>query len=109
MISQQLRDERGEVLQREKFAARFGLTPEQRAAFLFLVDTRAVFVQPQRQVPVAIGDPKDEIVLVTALGGDADYLVTGDADLLVLRDDPSIGGLRILTVREVLTVLDAQQ
>jgi putative PIN family toxin of toxin-antitoxin system len=108
VISHQVRDELDEVLQREKFSTRFGLTPEQRAAFLSLVDARARFIEPLRRVPVAIRDPKDEIVLATALGGVADYLVTGDADLLVLKDDPSIGGLHILTVREVLTILDAR-
>jgi hypothetical protein len=33
--------------------------------------------------------------------------VTGDADLLVLRGDPGIGSLVILTVREFLVLLEA--
>jgi len=50
---------------------------------------------------VAIRDPKD-IHLLAALGGDADYLITGDADLLVLAGDPTLGPLRIITARAFL-------
>jgi predicted nucleic acid-binding protein len=40
------------------------------------------------------------------LGGHADYLVTGDADLLVLAGEPALRGLCIVTVGEFLTVLE---
>jgi putative PIN family toxin of toxin-antitoxin system len=109
IISQELRDELDEVLQREKFTIRFGLTPEDRTSFLALVDRRAIFVDPAPRVPVAVRDPKDEIVLATASGGSADYIVTGDVDLLVLKDDSRLSPLRIVTVRELLTILDAQE
>ena len=48
---------------------------------------------------------KAETVLATALAGIADYLVTGDQDLLVLDGDPAIGALRIVTVREFLAAV----
>jgi predicted nucleic acid-binding protein len=44
------------------------------------------------------------MVLAAALGN-ADYLVTGDDDLLVLADDPRLGQLRILTVTAFLNIL----
>ncbi len=31
-------------------------------------------------------DPKDNFLLALAKDGDADYLITGDADLLVLKE-----------------------
>ena len=43
VISRQQRDELEEVLQREKFVTRFGLTAAERAAFLLLVDSKARF------------------------------------------------------------------
>lgn len=96
-----------EVLHREKFTSRFGLTPEDRADFLALVDSRATFVAPVAHLPIAVRDAKDDIVLATALGGEAEYLVTGDRDLLVLKDDPRLRVVQILTVREFLAILDS--
>jgi predicted nucleic acid-binding protein len=52
-----------------------------------------------------VRDPNDEKVLAAALGNRAGYLVTGDEDLLALRDDPRIKGLRIVTAREFLETL----
>lgn len=40
-------------------------------------------------------DRADDELLALALGGHADYLVTGDNDLLVHTDDPRIGELKI--------------
>jgi len=107
VICTQLRDELEKVLQREKFTARFGVTPKARSDLLFVIDAKARFVIPAASVPVLVRDPKDEIVLATALGGRADYLVTGDVDLLVLKNAPAIDPLQIVTVREFLAVLDA--
>lgn len=105
VISRELRAELEEVLQREKFV-RFGLTAERRSGLLSLIDAKAAYVEPDCTLPRVVRDPKDEIVLATALAGHADFLVTGDADLLVLKDHPLIGLLRILTVREFLAIVD---
>ena len=102
IISDQLRSELDEVLHRDKFRTKYGLTLEEIADFLFLVDTKATFVTPRRRLPIAVRDPKDAIVLATALGGRADYLVSGDDDLLSLDADPRLGNLRILRVRDFL-------
>ncbi len=45
-------------------------------------------------IPRVVRDPKDDYLLAHALLDNADYLVTGDADLLAL--DP-VGDLRILS------------
>jgi uncharacterized protein len=84
VMSPRLRAELEEVLQRDKFRIRYGISDGERAAFLFLLDARAESITPRRRLPVAIRDPKDERVLAPALGGRAEYLVTGDEDLLVL-------------------------
>jgi predicted nucleic acid-binding protein len=46
------------------------------------------------------------MILASALGGHADFLVTGDEDLLVLDEAAEIGSLRILRVREFVQQLD---
>ncbi len=55
-------------------------------------------------IPAVIRDPKDDYLLAYAVVGEADYLVTGDADLLDLEQ---VGSLRIITAREFLTILEA--
>jgi putative PIN family toxin of toxin-antitoxin system len=107
VISRQIREELDVVLHRDKFTVKLGLTADVIDAFLFLVDAQASFVEPSQQLPVAVRDPKDAIILATAIDGRADFLVTGDMDLLVLRDDPAVGSLQIVTAREFLTALAA--
>ena len=46
--------------------------------------------------PIAVRDPDDVVILGGAISGEADVLVTGDRDLLVLG---SVGPLRILDPR----------
>jgi predicted nucleic acid-binding protein len=59
----------------------------------------------ERSLPVSSRDVKDNKFLACALGARADYLVSGDADLLVLNGDPALGKTRIVTPRELITLL----
>ncbi len=54
-------------------------------------------------IPEATKDPKDDYLLAYALVGAADYLVTGDEDLLVLNEQ--IQELQILTPRQFSEIL----
>ncbi len=49
-------------------------------------------------------DPKDNFLLSLAIDGKADYLLTGDKDLLVLR---KIGNTEIKTISEFFDVIDS--
>lgn len=110
-VSEALYQEYERVLPRRKFAETYGLAPEEVAAFLFLIGTSARRVTPRRRLPVKVRDATDEKVLaaglglVRTLGGETAYLVTGDNDLLELRDHPKLKGLQIVTVREFLELL----
>ncbi len=105
VISEEQRAEIAEVLERPKLAVRYQVTEGDVAALLFAIDTGAAFTPLTTPLPIRVRDPKDEAVLLTALSGAADYLVTGDEDLLVLRGDPRLGALRIVTVTEFLAIL----
>lgn len=48
-------------------------------------------------IPVVTRDPKDDYLLAYAVVGEADYLITGDNDLLVLQQ---VVGVTICTPRE---------
>ena len=52
---------------------------------------------PATLPPVEVRDPDDLLVLAAALNGNAELLVTGDQDLLVL---PPVRGIRIVSPRE---------
>ena len=78
---------------------RFSLTPQAR---LFLKQLRAhirLVDAPPLPAPVC-RDPDDDVVLATAVAGQADAVVTGDQDLLVLKVYERI---RILTPREFVS------
>jgi putative PIN family toxin of toxin-antitoxin system len=68
----------------------------------------ATRVIPSPRVPLSVRDPKDEPILAAALGGNADYLVTGDGDLLALQGDPLLGSTEIVTVAQFFAILDEQ-
>ncbi|MHB8644768.1 MAG: putative toxin-antitoxin system toxin component, PIN family [Thermomicrobiales bacterium] len=87
------------VLARPRFAEKYGLTSAVVAALLRRMRSEGMRVTPVATIPIAVRDPKDVHLLAAALGGSADYLVTGDDDLLVLDGRPALNRLRILTVR----------
>jgi uncharacterized protein len=51
---------------------------------------------------VTIRDMDDMIVLTCAIGGQADYIVTGDDDLLILKE---YGGIPIVTPVDLLKII----
>lgn len=94
------------VLHRARLAQRYGLTNEDRDAFLLLARANAVLVNPADVSETRVRDGKDVPVLAAALGGQADYLVSGDDDLLTLRDHPALGDLKIVTAREFVAAIE---
>jgi hypothetical protein len=50
------------------------------------------------EIPAVTRDPKDDYLIAYALVGEADYLVTGDPDLLLLE---KVEAVRIVTPREL--------
>jgi putative PIN family toxin of toxin-antitoxin system len=84
---------------------KYQITPEELDEFFSALDF-ATRVVPSSSIPLPVRDEKDKPILATATGGNADYLVTGDLDLLVLRDDPRIGSLQIVTVNQFLEKLE---
>jgi len=80
----------------EVLVERFGLAPEIAQAARSEYEQLAVLVRPRR-VPRIARDPDDNEVLAAAVMGRADFIVTGDRDLLALE---RYGGRPILSPRE---------
>lgn len=80
------------------------ITLEQRKRFLLDLESIACWVN----VPPTIAgqplcrDPADDKFLHLALAAGANWLITGDQDLLVLADSPAAQGVRILSPAEAL-------
>ena len=55
-------------------------------SFMFQAD----IIEPEGAQDVKLRDPADQPVLLTLLASQADYLITGDKDLLALASDYSI-------------------
>ena len=90
-----------EVLGRSKFRSKYHIESDDITALINLVRLRGELVKPQHEVTVC-RDPKDDKFLEAALAGNADCIVSGDADLLVLN---SFEGVSILSPAEFLTGL----
>ena len=81
LLSQPTFEEIDEVLAREKFDDY--LTLEERAAFIEALVERSRFTNPTEEVQ-ACRDPDDDKFLELAMSENAECIVSGDADLLVL-------------------------
>ena len=93
-----------DVLSCPKLVERYGLEADELAA-LFDGLSAIPRIESIAPLPLIVRDPKDEFLLATALAADATHLVSGDNDLLVLKGDPRLGALQIVTVIEFLAVL----
>lgn len=99
LLSLELLEELSDVLRRKKFN-RF-VTSEERDEFLETFVERAILVEVIEKVQEC-RDPKDDKILELALNGQAEYIVSGDKDLLVLNPFRDV---KIVTVEEFLRVV----
>jgi putative PIN family toxin of toxin-antitoxin system len=97
--SRPLMDELEATLKRK-----FRITPA-AAAFLEAFRKQVLLVDPEPLPKPVCRDPDDDLVLATAVGASATSIVTGDDDLLVLRNYSRI---EICTPRRFLEQLDAE-
>jgi uncharacterized protein len=96
LLSLELLEELSDVLGREKFDC--FLTSEERDEFLESFIERATLVEIIERVQEC-RDPKDDKILELALNGQAEYIVSGDKDLLVLHPFRNV---KIVTAEEFL-------
>lgn len=82
-----------DVLGRSRIQAKYNVQPDDIAALINLIRLRGELVIPKQQVTVC-RDPKDNKFLEAAQAGEADAIVTGDDDLLVLHPYEGVDILR---------------
>ncbi len=91
------------ALLRPRNMRRYRYRPEDVQQFLDSLARSARFYRDAAQVPAVTRDPSDDQVIACAVTARADYLVTGDDDMLVLGKHE---GTRIITPRQFLDLLE---
>ncbi len=99
LFSDELIDEFISVVQRPKFMKLFSPDNIDILVNFFLDDGLLIDIESNIDL---CRDKKDNFLLNLALDGKADYLITGDKDLLILS---SIGGAKIITMSEFLLLI----
>ena len=97
LATPQILDEYVEVLRRPKF----GFDEEILAQWLSLLERCTLLECEPPSLPDMLRDPKDVPFLAAAVSGAADYLITGDRDLLDVRESLPI---QVVTVAEFAVI-----
>lgn len=103
VFSKESLDELKQVTQRPKLQKYF--PPEKVNELLLFLNAISLFVEIQSDVKIC-RDPKDNFLLAIAQESQADYLITGDQDLLILEKFQST---KIISYRNLLSILFAQE
>jgi putative PIN family toxin of toxin-antitoxin system len=98
VLSSQMLAELADVLSRDKFT----ITSAQIDLFISLLLKKSTVTSVSGNLKVILKDPDDNIVLLTAVNGKADYIVSGDKHLLTLRE---FEGIEIVTISQMLEIL----
>jgi uncharacterized protein len=102
LMSEALLQEIRAVVLRPKFRKYVRLQAAHR--FLLRIARSTQMIAPTTSIEIC-RDPKDNMLLELAVDGKADYIVTGDSDLLTLHP---FQGIAIVTPEQFLTVVDAK-
>ena len=100
IISKDILDELIEVISRKKFSNIF--RPEDVKKLISLLEADAKITTTGRKISSACKDPKDHIVLACAVEGNADYIITGDSDLLEISP---FNRIKIITLSQFLKLV----
>lgn len=102
LMSEPLLNELSVTLRRSKFTAQLNRHSRTVEDILRFYRAMVQFIEPAPVPENIVRDPKDRMVLACAVGGRADYIVSGDKDLLVLGEYEAIP---ILSVDQFLRQL----
>ena len=103
LTSETILDELRDVLQRPKFAERLAATGQSVEAIVDEYLHYAAITEPAAIASVIERDPDDDAVLACALGGDAQFIVTGDEHLLALQ---TFRDIQIMDAHQFLNLIN---
>jgi putative PIN family toxin of toxin-antitoxin system len=94
------------VLSYPRIAKRLSLTEGEIAVILAALLSKSIVTPGHLRLPGVTRDPKDDAVVACAKEGEADYIISGDQDLLVLDE---YEGIQIVTPRRFTEILEEEQ
>jgi len=100
IISREILSEFNNVARRPKLRRYVSLKRLRR--FNLVLIRRAEIIEVRTHLPQITEDPDDNVIVETALDGRADYIVSGDKHLLILKE---FRGIKIINVEEMLEIL----
>ncbi len=103
LVDTTLRELEGKVLGKQYLARR--IPSGDLHAFMLSLQMIAEIVPQPHLLPRVTRDPRDDYLVTPAVLNQVDYVVSGDKDLLVLRQ---IDTTRIVSPAEFVRILDAQ-
>ncbi len=106
LVPDDLLEELEDTVARKPSLSRRILVEDVRALIDALRTVGEAVVYGSEPPPRVTRDPKVDYLIATALEGDADFLLSGDADLLALRDH--LDRPRIMTVRELVDAFEPE-
>lgn len=98
ILSSQMLAELADVLSRDKF----NVTSAQIDRFISVLVRQAIVVPVNSSLKIVLEDPDDDMVLNTALSGEAEYIVSGDKHLLKIACYKNV---KILSVNEFSQII----
>lgn len=105
LYAQALLEELVDVLNRPRIRDKYQLTDQDIRTVVSLILLRGEAVIPTQRI-TACRDPKDDKFLEVAVAGEADVIVSGDDDLLVLHP---FAGIPIVEPATFLQMLDVEK
>lgn len=105
VVPEDVLDELIEAREKKPYLANAISAEEMQRFIRFLRSVAEILPRQTDPAPSVLRDPRDDFLLIAAAIGDADYLITGDRDLLDIRD--RLTRPRIVTVTEFLQVLSS--
>jgi putative PIN family toxin of toxin-antitoxin system len=96
----QLLEELDRVLQYSKFQRYFD--DKTRLRFVALIASLSELLDIPDQLPRLVRDPKDDYLIACALAGKADFLVSGDKDVLAVK---AVETVKMVTAKQFLETL----
>jgi predicted nucleic acid-binding protein len=93
------------ALDSRRIQRKYRIAPQKLEVLRAFLESGPVATNISVEVHGIATHPEDDLILATAVSGRADYLVTGDRQLLALG---SYQGVRIVTPRDFLAILEAE-
>lgn len=91
------------ALNRDRIRRKYSVDPAEVERLRIFLESRPVSVAITARVHGVATHPEDDLILATAVSGQADFLVTGDRHLLALG---SYQRVQIVTPRDFLAILE---